>query len=154
MIVPIGKSAPQFSLPLITGATVNLHNLLKSDPLLLLFFKVNCPTCQYSVSFVERLYGMGVPVYGVCQTLDNRQIHSFVQTYQTSFPILVEQPGYDVSNAYGIEVVPTVFLLNSVGIVVAGFEAFDKAGFLTLAKLCGKTSPFRSPESIPVYKAG
>ena len=51
-----GKQAPDFSLPTVDGKTVSLHEALKKGPVVLAFFKVSCPVCQYAFPFYERIF--------------------------------------------------------------------------------------------------
>ena len=52
-----GTRAPQFELPLIEGgAEFSLESARARGPVLLVFFKISCPVCQYALPFFERLY--------------------------------------------------------------------------------------------------
>ena len=51
-----GVGAPDFTLPTVDGGQVSLHQLLKKGPVVLVFFKVGCPTSQYAFPFFERMY--------------------------------------------------------------------------------------------------
>ena len=55
-MLQVGKSAPHFELAAIDGKSYSLQEGLKRGPVLAAFFKVNCPTCQYTLPFLERLY--------------------------------------------------------------------------------------------------
>ena len=52
----IGAKAPAISLPSTNGETVTLAEALKKGPVVAAFFKVSCPTCQFTAPFLERLY--------------------------------------------------------------------------------------------------
>ncbi|MDE3178984.1 MAG: hypothetical protein KGM47_04915, partial [Acidobacteriota bacterium] len=56
-----GKSAPDFSAAGINGEGFSLWDSLARGPLLLIFFKVSCPTSQFTVPFAERLYQQILP---------------------------------------------------------------------------------------------
>ena len=47
--------APDFTLPTLEGQKVSLKQLLQHGPVVLAFFKVSCPVCQYAFPLYERL---------------------------------------------------------------------------------------------------
>ena len=51
-----GKAAPDFSLATLDGKAFSLKGALSQGPVVLAFFKVSCPTCQYAFPFYERLF--------------------------------------------------------------------------------------------------
>ncbi len=51
-----GVRAPDFTLSTIDGHQVSLHQALKKGPVVLAFFKVSCPVCQYAFPYFERMY--------------------------------------------------------------------------------------------------
>ena len=77
-----------------------------------------------------------------------------------SFSSLPDLPPYDVSNAYGIEVVPTMFLVNGSRTILATAESWDRDGVNALshqlADLTG--SAYRSisepGDGLPPFRPG
>ena len=51
-----GTKAPDFDLKTLDGKRFSLGEELASGPVVLAFFKVSCPTCQYAFPFLERLH--------------------------------------------------------------------------------------------------
>ena len=47
-----GKTAPTFQLATTTGERLSLPEALADGPVLLAFFKVSCPTCQFTFPFL------------------------------------------------------------------------------------------------------
>src|SRR5579864_4220407 len=98
-----GVRAPEFSLPTADGKQVTLHDALKKGPVLLAFFKVSCPVCQYAFPFYQRMYqanrDAGVSFIGVSQ--DNaRDTQAFMKEFGITFPVALDDPAnYAVSNA-------------------------------------------------------
>ena len=66
-----GAKAPDFELKAMDGKRFVLREELSHGPVVLAFFKVSCPVCQYAFPFLERLeraYGhQGVRLIGVSQ---------------------------------------------------------------------------------------
>lgn len=161
--VAAGQQAPQFTLTGMNGHSFRLAETLKKGPVLAAFFKISCPVCQFTFPFLERLheaYGThGVSVWGISQ--DNaRDTKEFSKEYRLSFPMLLDQEGYPVSNQYGLTNVPTIFLISPDGSVQVSSVGFSKSDLekisAHLAKhLARSAAPvFRPNEVIPDYKPG
>jgi len=160
----IGKTAPEFSLSTLDGHRFTLTAGLARGPVMVAFFKVSCPTCQYAFPFLERLYrayrNSSVTMVGVSQN-DANETAAFVKEFGVTFPVLLDEIGkYPVSNAYGLTNVPTVFWIaqdgeieiSSVGWVKADFEQINQK----LAE-AGKAAPavvFRPGEDVRDFRAG
>ena len=158
-----GTSAPDFSLSGLDGKTYSLSSLLQRGPVVLAFFKISCPVCQYTFPFVQRiagrLAGKGVSVIGVSQD-DVGDTKEFNQEYGVKFPTLIDRDGYPVSNSYGLTNVPTIFLVSPDGNIKIESMGFDKAA---LEKIVGELSQhekvtatplFGGDEDVPAYKPG
>jgi peroxiredoxin len=133
-----GIKAPDFALDSVDGKGFSLGEELARGPVVLAFFKVSCPTCQYALPFLERLYKAygqnGVKLLGVSQN-DARETSAFMKQFGITFPVLLDElKSYPVSNAYGLTNVPTLFWIagdgeievSSVGWVKKDFEAINR----------------------------
>src|SRR5581483_7856803 len=108
-----GTTAPDFVLPATDGPEFSLSEALARGPVLVAFFKVSCPICQYAFPFVERLYKTygtkGLTIVGVSQN-NKKDTAAFIREYGLTFPILLDDTSkYPVSNSYGLTNVPTLF---------------------------------------------
>ncbi len=158
-----GKTAPPFEMTGGSGEKFSLRQGLAKGPVLAAFFKVNCPTCQYTFPFLERLYqqlhAQGAQVWGIVQN-DAADGKRFARDYGITFPILVDDQHYTTSRAYGLKYVPSIFLIGRDGQIVRSSEGFVKADLLeiqkSLAQLLGTTpgALFQPTERIPEYKPG
>lgn len=114
-----GKTAPDFSLPARDGSKFSLKDALAKGPVVLAFFKVSCPVCQYAFPFIERIYkaygGKNVTVVGVSQN-PKKDTELFLREFGVTFPVLLDDThSYPVSNAYGLTNVPTTFWIAQDG---------------------------------------
>jgi len=114
-----GIKAPQIELPLIGGGKFSLAQALSEGRVLLAFFKISCPVCQYTFPFLERLAkraeGRGLKVVGISQD-DAKSTKVFCDTYGITFATALDGLSrYPVSNAYGLTNVPTTFLIGQDG---------------------------------------
>ena len=125
-----GKKAPEFKIPLLRGGTFSLHEALARGPVVLAFFKISCPTCQYAFPFIERLYkahkSEPVTVVGISQN-EAGDTEKFAQRFGVTFPMALDDKGYPASNAYGLTNVPTIFLIASDGTIEVSCVGWSRA---------------------------
>ena len=159
-----GIKAPDFTLPLLQGGKFSLKDALERGPVLLAFFKISCPVCQFAFPYYERLYkayGKGpVTIVGVSQdnAADTRR---FLQEFGITFPIALDDPGkYAVSNAYGLTNVPTLFLVSPSGEIELSSVGWSRQDYEQIGReLATATEITQAPlisrsESVPDLKAG
>ena len=160
----VGTLAPDFELRMIDGRRFVLRDELAAGPIILAFFKVSCPTCQYTFPFLQRLeqaYGhKGVRIVGVSQN-DPRETAAFVKEFGVTFPVLLDDTEkYPVSNAYGLTNVPTIFWIAQDGEVEVSSVGWVKADFAVLNRKmaeAGQTPPapvFQPGEDVRDFRAG
>ena len=162
-LVRIGAPAPAFRLPRLEGGEVSLKDLIANGPVVLAFFKVSCPVCQFTFPFLERLhetYGSaGFTVFGISQD-DARDTREFAKEFGVKFPVLIDERGYPASNHYGLTNVPSVFLISPDGKIKISSVGFSRADLEKIsgeaARAAGKPAQplFRPGEVVPDYKPG
>lgn len=121
-----GMQAPEFSLRDLQDQTQALD--ASATPLsLVIFFKTSCPTCHYAWKYYERLHsayaGAGLCVLGVSQH-DAERTELFRAQHGATFSHLVDAD-FAVSRQYDPAFVPTGFLIDSRGMIVETFEAWN-----------------------------
>lgn len=161
--LPPGAKAPAFALQSTDGKRLNLADALKKGPVVAAFFKVSCPTCQFTAPFLERLHetygGEKFTFWGISQD-DAQDTREFLQEFDVEFPSLIDEDGYPVSNQYGITNVPSVFLISPDGQIQESSVGFSKKDFERIAAAAAKatnsppTSFFKPGEVIPAIKPG
>jgi peroxiredoxin len=147
--------APEFDLPDLNDDRVTLTKLTQEGPVLVAFFKISCPTCQYTFPYLQRLANSNLlRVIGISQD-DLAATRRFSETYSLTFPILLDAASakYLVSNAYRITTVPSLFLIepdHSISKLSNGFTRRD------LEEIGGRFGfvPFRADEQIPEFRPG
>jgi peroxiredoxin len=160
----VGTKAPDFELRAMDGKRFVLRDELADGPLVLAFFKISCPTCQYAFPFLERLeqaYGhKAVRIIGVSQN-DPRDTAAFTKEFGVTFPVLLDDTRkYPASNAYGLTNVPTVFWIAKDGEIELSSVGWVKADFAEISRRmseAGQTSPaviFRPGEDVRDFRAG
>jgi peroxiredoxin len=158
-----GQAAPTFQLTTSRGETFSFEGALGKGPLLLGFFKVSCPTCQYTFPFLERLHqqlnGRDAQIWGIAQ--DNAQhAAQFARSFGLTFPMLIDDSPYKTSRAYGLEHVPSLFLIAPDGRIELTSEGFCKSELTAMQRSLAQSlsivpvALFRSTERVPEYKPG
>jgi peroxiredoxin len=155
-----GKSAPEISLADLHGKQFSLREALQHGPVVLAFFKVTCPVCQYAMPFVERLHHAHpkAQVIGVSQH-PKKETGMFVREYGITFPVLLDlQDKFPASNAYGLTNVPTIFLVSPDGDIEVSCVGWNRKDLEEIhRRLAGAhSSPpiFHRGEDVADSKAG
>jgi peroxiredoxin len=144
-----GVPAPDFDLQ-----GWRLSNAVKNGPVLLVFIKISCPTCQFTVPILQAFEGAGLQILLISQD-DQAKTAQFLNRFQVTLRTVLDKAwDFTVSNAYRITHVPSQFLVEPAGTISAAVEGFDKAFIERLAERFG-VRPF-GPElaSIPALKPG
>jgi peroxiredoxin len=153
-MIEAGSRAPEFQLTDLEGRKQSLQALLARGPVLLAFFKVSCPVCQMTFPFLQRLHesGGGVAILGVSQdnAADTRRFNA---EFGVTFPVLLDDAGYKVSNAFGLSSVPSLFLIEPDGVVSQSWCGFIKKDLEALGQRLGAAT-FRADERVPELQPG
>lgn len=159
-----GSAAPDFALPTLDGQQFSLKEALSRGPVIVAFFKISCPVCQYAFPFLERIYknsgNKGVTIVGISQ--DNRRdTNAFMKEFGITFPVLLEDTAsYQTSNAYGLTNVPTVLWIAPDGEVEISSVGWSRPDieqiYRKISEMNGGVAPplFRSGEDVRDFRAG
>ena len=159
-----GVEAPEFELKGLDGKRFSLSDELARGPVVVVFFKVSCPTCQYALPFYERLYQAyghkGITLVGISQN-DAKETAAFNKEFGVTFPVLLDDTGsYLASNAYGLTNVPTIFWIAQDGEIEVSSVGWLKADFEQINRKmaeAGKITPaavFKPGEDVRDFRAG
>jgi peroxiredoxin len=160
----VGKAAPDFQLTTLDGKPFQLNDALPHGPVVLAFFKVSCPTCQYALPFYERIFkaykNQHATLIGISQN-DAKDTAAFAKAFGTTFPILLDDTRrYPVSNAYGLTNVPTVFWIGTDSEIEITSVGWSKPDFDQINRKmaeAGQVPPaplYQPGEDVRDYRAG
>ena len=153
-----GQHAPNFRLEDLNGGQKALSELLAEAPVFLAFFKVSCPTCQFTLPFLDRicrgLAGGAVRMFAVSQD-DAEATREFHQEFGITMPTLLDSArlGYPASNAYLLSHVPSMFLIEQDTKISWSLVGFNKRELEALGAKLG-VATFRPEERVPEMKSG
>lgn len=151
-----GATAPDFELQsAISGESKGLRRslLASGNPVLLAFFKISCPVCQFAFPFLQRIAGSAsLTIVGISQD-DAHGTSEFNEELGISLESLIDPRPYRVSSSYRISNVPSMFLVEPDGKISHSVIGFSKAAFEEFGRRAG-LRPFREDELIPAYRPG
>ena len=158
-----GDRAPDFQLPVLDHQTrsrhlreelnhVSLRDLLILGPSLLVFVKESCPTCQYALPLVDRIY-QNYPdskssIYVIAQE-EGPVAGRMVESLNLQTPVLLDRAPYAVSEQYGLVFVPTLFYVNCDREIENIAESFEREELNTVNQ---KIAEFNGRSVLPVVK--
>jgi len=132
-----GATAPDFELPSINGALRKLHHAVDAGPIALVFYKASCPTSQFTFPYIQKIYSIApkespVRIWAISQD-EPVETKEFIARFGIEFDVLIDEHPYRVSQAYGLEFVPAVFIIEKdVRIALSDF-GFTKASLNAIA---------------------
>jgi peroxiredoxin len=159
-----GVQAPDINLSFLDGTKFSLREALHKGPVVAAFFKVSCPVCQFAFPYLDRIYrayGKGGKLTFVGISQDNAaETEVFNKRFGVTFPVLLEQKGYAVSNAYGLTNVPTVFMISPSGEIEFSSVSWSKSEMQELGRRLAELNHvtvaniFPAGENVPEFKPG
>jgi len=150
----IGVQAPDFELTSVHDGNRRLSETLKRGPVVLVFYKAACSTCQFTFPFIQQIYskvGTTAPwsLWAVSED-DVDETLDFVRQNGLTFEVLIDEHPYPVSSAYGLHNVPAIFVIQPDGKISLSDFGFTKD---TLNQIAG--FPVVSPDDgLPFSRPG
>ena len=130
------ESAVNFKLVSVDGKEYSLSDF-KGKKVVLNFFATWCPPCRAEIPDFERFHreNKDVVLIGINIQEDKATVEEFLNSMGVTYPVLLDRDG-KVSAQFGIEGIPTTFLIDENGKIVA-----KNVGMMTyeqLKKFAGK----------------
>lgn len=119
--VEIGQPMPDFAFESFDGAGYS-RETLEGKPLLLVFWNTWCPNCRHELPLINRLaeeYGpRGLTVLAVNTAINDTESKamSYWESSGYVFPSTFDRR-FELRQAFGVLGVPTIFLIDSKGII-------------------------------------
>jgi len=147
-----GDPAP--SLTLADAATgVEIGDPWRDGEVVLAFFKTTCPVCQLAAPKVQALADAGVRVVAVGEDPPEK-LSRYAADHGQRVPTVTEPPPYPVSEAYGIQTVPTLLRIGEDGSVQDAVESWDRGRWNQFAVAAGGVAVSDESDGLPAFKPG
>ena len=147
-----GERAPSFSLADTRDGREVSDPWLEGD-VVLAFFKVTCPVCQMVAPKVDALARAGARVVAIGED-PPAPLVDYASRYGQLVPTVSEPPPYDVSRAFALEAVPTLFLVGADGLVRQAVGGWDRERWNQLARAAGAGPVSEEGDGLPVFRPG
>jgi peroxiredoxin len=151
-VLESGAAAPPIDLPDATTGE-SIVDPWREGPVVLAFFKTTCPVCQMAAPKVQALADAGVRVVAVGED-PSPSIQVYADRYGQQVPTASEAAPYPASGAYGIDTVPTLFLVDKSGIVRDAVASWDRDGWNRLAAAAGAPPVSYESDGLPPFRPG
>ena len=152
--LPVGTQAPDFTMTGLDGRSHRLADALKSGPVVLAFYKVDCPTSQFTFPFIQQIVSeagkdKSWTIWGISQD-DAQETRSFAERFGITFDMLLDDHPYAVSSAYGLEFVPALFIVEPGGTISLSDFGFTKNSLNQIAGF----ERFPPNDGLPAFRPG
>lgn len=137
MTLEPGTIAPAFTIIGIDGERYVYPHDAAGQPLLLVFFKTTCETCDIAFPYLNRLretYPRGWSFWAIAQD-PAEAAAAYASRHAMTYPVLVDAPTYEVSRTYDPPATPTLFLVAGDGRIAYTTHGFAKDDINHLARL-------------------
>ncbi len=150
----IGFEAPDFELKTVDGRIRRLSEELARKPVVLVFYKASCSTCEFTFPFIQQIYskvGKTAPwtLWAISED-DSGETLDFARQHGLTFELLIDEHPYAVSAVYRLHNVPAIFMVQRNGTISLSDFGFTKD---TLNQIAG--FPFFTPDDgVPSSRPG
>lgn len=137
---PIGKPSPELMLHDLEGNRFYLSNQ-KGRVVVLNFWSIHCVPCMQEMPHLERLWrthrARGLTVVGVCTDgSDGDYVERLVAGLEITYPIVLDTRN-TVARRYGVQALPTSFVIDRGGIIRDRIEGYVKGDERSYARKIG-----------------
>lgn len=141
MTLEVGDRAPDFSLTATDGSVYSLSRALETGPLVLVFFKSTCATCDLAFPYINRLaeaYPDGRwQLWAIAQD-GEEATRDYARRHGIPYPVLPDVPDYPVSRQYDPPATPTLFLVEADRRIAYATHGFSKDDLNELSDLLAR----------------
>jgi peroxiredoxin len=126
----VEKPAPDFSALTLDGRTVSLADFRGQKKVVVAFWASWCGPCRLEMPSLIQFYknnhsdSSDFEILAVSIDEDPKDAANFATAMKLNFPVLVD-PRQKMANAYGVEGIPTMFIIDKAGKVIFGRAGYD-----------------------------
>jgi peroxiredoxin len=117
----VGYTAPDFTLKDLNGQSVTLSSLRGKNVVFLDFWATWCGPCKAELPHVQNLHNTykdrGLKILAIDLSEAAGVVQGFINDNHYSFAVLLDLTGNVTQNQYGVKGIPTMFIIDTQGIV-------------------------------------
>jgi hypothetical protein len=152
-LLPAPFRLPEADLRTPDGRVESSEALYAGGPTLVLIGHKDCKTTRQTLPFIDRIHKDGGRALALLQDKPAEAAAALLKLGLT-LPFLSEPNPYALSAAIGVDVVPTLLLVESNGTVVLTSEAFRRPDIEAFAQRLGAPVPMIENDKMPSFKPG
>lgn len=128
----VDKQAPDFSASTLDGRTVSLADFRGQKKVVVTFWASWCGPCRLEMPTLIQFYktnhtdASDFEILAVSIDDAPKEAADFASAMKLNFPVLFDS-GKRIANAYGVEGIPTMFVIDKAGKVIYGRAGYDAA---------------------------
>lgn len=126
----VDRPAPDFSALTLDGSTVSLADFRGQKRVVVAFWASWCGPCRLEMPSLIEFYkknhsdSSDFEILAVSIDEDTKAAENFATAQKLNFPVLLD-PSQKVANAYGVEGIPTMFVIGKDGKVIFGHTGYS-----------------------------
>jgi len=134
-MLDVNQIAPDFTLPALVGGELHLYAAPETSALI--FYKFSCGTCRFTFPFLQRIYEAYSTTFNIMAIAqdDAEATENFRKELGVTIPTLLDLTPYPVSAAYGLETVPSIFLVDRSHKITFATYGFVKQDIMNFADI-------------------
>jgi peroxiredoxin len=138
----VNKPAPDFSASTLEGRTVALADFRGQKKVVVTFWASWCGPCRMEMPSLIEFYknnhsdSSDFEILAVSIDADPKEAADFATAMKLNFPVLLDS-SKKIADAYGVEGIPTMFIIDKSGKVIYGRAGFDATMEFHLANELG-----------------
>jgi len=156
MSIRIPGTFPTLALAGIDDESLDLSVLFSEHDALVLFGHRDCKTTRQTIPVLDRIHRRRTRGAVVLVLQDDAETaRALAASLDLQVPIALEPSPYPLASALGLEVVPTLYLVERGGAIAATSVGFRRADLEAFAARLGVPAPLFAPEeSVPAFRPG
>lgn len=138
----VDKPAPEFSAATMDGQTVSLADFRGQKNVVVSFWASWCGPCKLEMPALIKFYktnhnaSSDFEILAISIDEDTKDATNFAAAQKLNFPVLLD-PKQRVADAYQVEGIPTIYVIDKNGKIIYGRQGFDMSMEYQLARELG-----------------